>query len=93
MEFIRLLERRRISLAFLSEDVKQHRLLLRLQKFKCPDEQRNVVSIDRSIIAQAELLKDDAWHDETFDAFLHFVCELNRIFAGDRPHEVARLVV
>src|SRR5438477_246070 len=32
--------------------MQQHRLLLCFQKLKCPDEQRNIVTVNRSVITQ-----------------------------------------
>ena len=59
-----LLERRLVAFAFLREDVQQDRLVLRLEKLEGPDEQRNVVPVDRAVVAQAEFLEDDARHEQ-----------------------------
>ena len=76
MKFIGLLESRRVSFAFLGENVQQNRLFLRFQKLKCPDEERDIVSIDRPVVTQSEFLKDDAGHQQALDAFLNFMREL-----------------
>ena len=73
MEFIRLLDRRFVALAFFGQNMQEHRLLLRLQKFKRADQQRDVVPINRAVIAQAEFLEDDARDKQTFNAFLDLV--------------------
>src|SRR5947199_10053611 len=77
VEFIRLLERRGVSLAFLGENVQQHRLLLSFQKFECPDQQWNIVSVNWAVITQAQLLATQTQHEQAFDAFLHFVREVH----------------
>ena len=93
VEFVRLLDRRLVAFAFLGQNVEQHRLVLRLQKFERPDEQRNVVAIDRSVITQTELLEDHARHEQAFHALLDFVRELHAGFPKDRLDEIARLLV
>src|SRR5215475_11431966 len=84
VKFIRLLECRSITLALLGQDVQQDRFVLRFQKFECPDEQRNVVSIDWSVITQTELLENDTWHKQAFDALLNFMRKLRNRFSGNR---------
>src|SRR5439155_7543362 len=93
VEFIRLLERRGVSLAFLGENVQQHRLFLRLQKFECPGQQWNIVAVNWAVITQAQLLEDDTRHEQAFDAFLHFVCDVYARFPKNRLDKVASLIV
>jgi uncharacterized lipoprotein YmbA len=93
VEFIRLLERWGVSLAFLGENVQQHRFFLRLQKFECPDEQRNIVPVNWTVITQAQFLEDDTRHEQAFDAFLHFVREVHAGFPKNRLDEIASLIV
>ena len=71
---------RLVAFAFLGEDVQQHRLVLRLQKLEGPDEQRDVVPIDRAVVTQAEFFEDDARHEQVLDAFFDLVRELHRRF-------------
>ena len=93
MKFVRLFDSRFIAFAFLGENVQQHRLLLRLQKLKCPDQQRDIVPIDRPIVTQSKFLEDDARHNKGLDAFFDLMRELRYGFAGNRPNEIARFVV
>src|SRR5205814_4989148 len=73
--------------------MQQHRLLLCFQKLKCPDEQRNIVTVNRSVITQAELLENDARDEQTFDTLFDFMRELCYRFARDTLHQVPRLVM
>src|SRR6266542_2398055 len=50
MKFVGLLERWRVSFAFLSENVQQHRFFLSFQKLKCPDQQWNIVPVNWSVV-------------------------------------------
>src|SRR5215472_9568363 len=60
VEFIRLLKRWGVALAFLSENMQQDWFFLRFQKLECADEQRNIVPIDRAIVTQPQLFEDYA---------------------------------
>ncbi len=80
VKFIRLFDRRFVAFAFFRQNVKQHRLFLRFQKFKCPDQQRDIVSVDRPVITQSEFLENNARYDQAFDAFLDFVRKLDDRF-------------
>ncbi len=93
MKFVRLLDGRFVTFAFFGENVQQHRLVLSFQKFKRPDQQRNVVPVDRSVVTQAQFLENDARHDQTFHAFFDFMSELHRRFAGNRLYELTRFFV
>jgi hypothetical protein len=73
--------------------VQQNRLVLPLQKFERACEQRNVVSIDRSVIAQSEFLEYHTGHNQTFETFFDLVGEVDAGFSGDRLNESARFVV
>jgi len=63
VKFVRLFDGRLVTFAFFGENVQQDWFLLRFQKLKCPDQQRDVVSVDRSVVTQAELLENDARHN------------------------------
>ena len=73
--------------------MEQDRLILRLQKFECANEQRNIVTIDRSVVAQTELLENHTRHKQVFHAFFDLVRQVQRGLASDRPDEFARLFV
>ena len=47
-----------------------------LQKLEGPDEQRDVVAVDRAVITQAEFLEDDARQEQILHAFLDLVREV-----------------
>ena len=51
------------------------------------------MSIDRTVIAQAEFLEDDTRHEQAFDAFLDFVRKLCDGFSGNRFDEMPGFVV
>ena len=63
------------------------------QKFESADEQRNIVTIDRSVITQTELLKNHTRHEQALHAFFDLVGQVQRGLASDRPNELARLFV
>ena len=71
----------------------KNRFVLRLQKFEGADQQRNIVTIDRSVITQTELLEDHTRHEQVFHAFFDLVREVQRGLASDRLNEFARLFV
>ena len=77
MKLVRLGDGRLVAFALFGQDVEQHRLVLRLQKLEGLDEQRDIVPVDRAVIAQAELFEDDARHEQIFHAFLDFVREMH----------------
>ena len=93
MKFVRLLDRRLVAFALLRQDVQQHRLVLFLEELERADEQRNIVPVDRAVVAQAELFEDHARDDETLHAFFDFVREMRERSSGDGLDELARLVV
>ena len=72
---------------------KQHRLFLRLQKFECPDEQRNIVPVNWAVITQAQFFEDDARHEQAFDAFLDLMREVHAGFPKNRLDEIASFIV
>src|SRR5207248_10086424 len=57
VEFVRLFDRRLIAFAFFGENMQKHWFLLRFQKFESTNQQRNIVSVDRPVIAQAQLFE------------------------------------
>ena len=93
MKFIRLFDRRFVAFAFFGQNVQQHRLVLGFQEFKRADQKRDVVSVDRSVVAQSQLLEDHARDNQTFDAFLDLVRELHARFAENPFNEIPRFVV
>ena len=93
VEFVRLVEGRLVALALFREDVEQDRLVLRLQELEGPDEQRDVVAVDRAVVAEAELLEDDARQEQVLHAFLDLVRELQHALAADRLDKAAGLFV
>ena len=93
VKFVRLLDRRLVALAFFRQDVQKHRLLLSFQKLKRPREQRDVVSIDWPVVAEAEFFENHTRHEQALHAFLNLVREMNSGFSGDRLDESARFVV
>ena len=93
VKLVRLRDRRLVAFAFFGQDVQQDRLVLVLQEFESADEQRNVVPIDRAVIAQTELLENHARHEQVLHAFLDLVREMQRGLAGDRLDESPRLFV
>src|SRR5262249_42508978 len=52
-----------------------------------------IMSIDRSIVTQAELLENDTRHEQAFDALFDFMRELCNRLAGDTLYELPRLVM
>jgi hypothetical protein len=51
------------------------------------------VSIDRTVVAHAELFENDARDEEALHAFLDFVRELDRTLAADGLDEAARFIM
>ena len=49
--------------------------------------------IDRSVVAQSEFFEDDARQNQTFNAFLDFVRNLDAGFAKNRLHKTAGFIV
>src|SRR5437763_7646260 len=82
-----------VAFAFLGQNMQQHRLILRLEKFKGFDEQRNIVSIDGTVVAQSKLLEDDAWYQMVLYAFLNIVRQVSSRLPGDGFHETPRFRV
>ena len=76
VKLVRLFERGRVAFALLREDVEEHRLVLRLEKLERPDQQRDIVAVDRTVIAQAEFLEDHARDEQVLDAGLDLVREI-----------------
>src|SRR5262249_50806254 len=69
------------------------RFVLRFQKFECPDEQRNVMSIDWPVITQAELLENDTRDEQSFYALLNFMRKLRNGFARNGLDETPGLLM
>ena len=93
VKFVGLFNGRFVPFAFLGENVQQHRLFLRLQKLEGLCQQRDIVSIDGSVVAQTEFLENNAGYQQPLHAFFHFVRELHAGFSKNRLDEIARLIV
>src|SRR5205814_3726518 len=93
MKFVRLFNGGLVAFAFLRENVEENRFLLGFQKLKCPDQQRDIVPINRTVVAQAQLLEDNARDNQPLYAFFDLMREFDRRFAGNRSDEIARFVV
>src|SRR4029453_14687765 len=93
VKLVGLFQRWRVAFAFLGKNVEQDGFILRFQKLKCPDEQRNVVSIDRPVIAQAELLENDTRYEQAFDALLNFMRKLCDRFSSNRLDKMTRFLM
>ena len=57
MELAGIVEGGLVAAALLGDDVEDDRLVLRLQELEGLDEQRQVVAVDRAVVAEAELLE------------------------------------
>src|ERR1700722_11650698 len=93
MEFVRLFDSRRITSSFLGDDMQKYRLLLPFQKPKSPGQQRDIMAVDRAVVAQTEFFEDNARHKEMFHAFLDLRRKLLNELAADHFHELTRLCV
>ena len=93
MKLVRLGEGRLVAFAFFREDVEEDGLVLALQKFEGAGEQRDVVAVDRAVVAQAEFLENHARDEQVLDAFLDLVREMERASARDRLDETPGLFV
>jgi hypothetical protein len=60
VEFAGIFERRFVAAALLRDDVEDDGLVLRLEKLEGLDEQREVVTVDGAVVADAELIKEQA---------------------------------
>ncbi len=58
-----------------------------------PGQQRNVMTVDRSVVTQAEFFKNHAGQEQILHALFDLVREFDRALARDRFDEPARLVV
>ena len=93
MKFVRLGNRRGIPLALLGDNVKQNRFVLPLEKLKGLNQQRNIMPINRPIIAETQIFKDHAWQDEVFDALFDLMNQLLCESATNHFHELCSLFV
>ena len=83
VKFPRIVERGLVAAAFFGDDVKDDRLVERLEVFEGADQQRDVVAVDRAEVAQPEFLEKHIGKQQVFCAFLHAVGEAACGFAGD----------
>ena len=66
-----------ITFAFLCQNVQENWLILTLEELESFRQQRNVVSINRTVITQPKFFKDDAGQKEILYSFFEFVRKLN----------------
>ena len=83
VKFPRIVERGLVAAAFFGDDVKDDRLVERLEVFEGADQQRDVVAVDRAEVAEPEFLEKHIGKQQVFCAFLHAVGEAACGFAGD----------
>ena len=93
MEFVRLFHGRRVAFAFGREDVEKDGFVLRLEEFEGAFEQGGVVPVDRTVVAEPEVLKDDAGEEHVLHPGLDFVGEIERSLSADGSDEFGGLVV
>src|SRR5271165_2508981 len=93
MKFVRLGQGGRIALTLLRDDVEQNWFVLPLQKLKGLNEQRNIMPVDRSIITESKILKNDAWQNKVLNALFDLVNKLLCESATDHFHELGGLFV
>ena len=63
VKFVRLFNGRLIAPAFFGKNVEQNRLILRFQKLKCPNQQRDIVPIDWTVVPQPQFFENNTRHD------------------------------
>ena len=93
MKFVRLLQGGGIAFAFLRQDVENHRLVLGLEKLKGADEQRDIMPVNRAVIAQPEILEDHARRKQVLNAGFDLMGEVSRLLSRKPLDELPRFVV
>ena len=87
MKLVRLRDGRLIALALFRQDMEQDRLILLLEKLEGPGEERDIMPVDRPVIAEPEFFENDARDEKVFDPFLDFVRQMKCALASDRLDE------
>ena len=93
MKLIRFFDRGAEALPLLRHDVKDHWLVQRLEEFKSPRQQGDVMTVDRAEITQAEILEDHAGSDDLLHSRLDLVSKLTGALAADPFDKLCSLVV
>src|ERR1019366_6061778 len=84
VKFVRLFDGRLVAFALFREDMKQDRFILCFQKLKRADEKRNIVAVDRSVVAQAALFENNAWAEKPLAALLHLINKSINGLSGEK---------
>ena len=101
VEFARIFERWFVAFALLRDDVEDDRFVLGFQEFEGLDEQREVVTVDRAVVADAELIEKHAAirrsgalrEDQAFGVILGLAGEFARILTEHELDELRRLLM
>ena len=93
MEFFLPVERRLKAAPFLGKDVEQHRMVHRLEKLECFDQQRKIMSVDRPEVFQPELLKENGGPQHALGRFFGPTHHFDRSFPTYALDEPGRTVV
>ena len=93
MEFVRLRQRRSVALPLLGETVEDDRLFLGFEELKGTDQKRYVMTVNRALIAQAEILKDHSGQQDLLHSGLYLVGEMPCRLASDPFDELRRLIM
>ena len=83
VELAGVVERGLIAAAFLGDDVEDDRFVERFQVLEGFDQQRQVVTVDRAEVAEAELFEEDVREQQVLGAGLDLVGEVAGGLAGD----------
>ena len=82
VKFPRLIESRLIAATFFGDDMKNDRLVLLLEMFEAFDQRREIVTVDRSIVAHTEFLKENVGHDHVFGIALNLLGKFSGARSG-----------
>ncbi len=93
VKLVRLGERGCIPLTLLRENVENDGLGLSLEKLESAGEKSDVVAVDGTVVAEAEVLEDDAGGDQVFESRFGLVGKLAGGAAADPFDEFRGLVV
>ena len=93
VELVRLFKRGSVAFPLLREDVEDDGLVLCLEELEGFCKQGDIVAIHRAVVADAEVLEDDARGDEVLEGSLRLVGEFAGPLAGDPLHEAGGIFV
>ena len=93
MKLFLLLQRRLEAPPLLRDRVQHHRLILALEELEGLDQQRQVVSIHRPVVAQAELLEQHARSDQSLGRLFRLACHMQYGLAAVSFQQPRRAVV